>query len=514
MRRTVIAALAIVAPLTALAQDISSEITALQTERLRALDFAPFLEVQEGFQSTPEQDAQIIGADIPALQAALADGSLTSETLTLWHLSRIARLDDGLRSYLELNPAALEEARAADARRAAGQFLGPLDGIPVSLKDNIGTAGPMHTTANAEVLLDNVAEADASLVANLRAAGAVILGKASLSEFAGVIASGYPSGGNGAIAGQTVNPLGPYPTFGSSAGSAVGVAAHLAVVSVGTETSGSLIAPASVMSLVGMKPSAGGVSGEGVIPLVLNNDSAGPIARSVMDAALLLEVIDTTDVPYTAGLSTGALDGVSVGVMAADISAAGPYGDQLSRVGATLAILGADMHPVTLSDPTGAVDAIILLISTGIRLDMMPYITARHPDLVTPEDLIAYNAANAARRAPFGQNLIEAIAPMSLDLTLADHQDMALQMTAAAGAALEAAFATAGAEVLVSMNNTHSSYYATAGYPAITVPMGRDSTGQPSGVTLIGRQGADARLLAFAFALEQATRARIMPDVD
>lgn len=514
MIRMLMAAMVAAVPLPVLAQDVASEIGVLQTARLRPLDFAPFPEVRQGFASTPELDALILGADIPALQAAMADGRLSSETLTLWHLTRIARLDEGLRAYVELNPAALDEARASDARRAAGQVIGPLDGIPVSLKDNIGTAGPMHTTANAEVLLDNIAPADAALVARLRASGAVILGKASLSEFAGVIAKGYPSGGNGAVAGQTANPLGPWPTFGSSAGSAVGVSAHLAVVSVGTETSGSLIAPSAVMSLVGMKPSAGVVSGIGVIPLINNNDSAGPIARSVTEAAHLLGAIDTTEADYTTGLTADALDGVSVGVIAGDIAATGLYGEQLTTVGATLSILGADEHPVALTDPTGTIDAFVVFISSGIRHDMMPYITARNPELVTPEDLIAYNAADPERRAPFGQDLITPIASLSVGMTPTDHQEIAVAMTTAATDALEAAFSAANADVLVSMNNLHSPFYATAGYPAITVPLGRDSTGQPSGATLIGHKGEDARLLAFAYAFEQATRARIVADSD
>jgi amidase len=268
------------------------------------------------------------------------------------------------------------------------------------------------------------------------------------------------------------------------------------------------------MSLVGMKPSAGVISGDGVIPLVINNDSAGPIARSVTDAALLLDAIDTTDVDYAAMLSADALDSVSVGVIEGDIIAAGLYDDQLATVGATLARLGAMTHRADLTDPTGTLDAFVIFISSGIRHDMMPYLTARHPALVTPEDLIAYNAADPDRRAPFGQDLITPIASLSVGMNPTDHAEIAAAMTKAATDALEATFADTDADLLVSMNNLHSTFYATAGYPAVTVPMGRDSTGQPSGVTLIGRKGADAQLLAYAYAVEQATRARIVPDGD
>lgn len=492
------------------AEPVDAHIAAVQVARLRPLDFAPFAQALAGFQATPEHDALIFGADIAALQQARQEGRLTAEALTLWHLARIARHDDRLRSLLELNPAALEEARASDARAKAGQLLGPMDGIPLTLKDNIGTAAPMHTTANAEILLENIAPSDAALVRALRAQGAVILGKASLSEFAGAIAPGLPSGGNGAVGGQAVNPLGPWPTYGSSAGSAMGVAAHLAVVSVGTETSGSLVAPAGVASLVAMKPSKGLVSGEGIVPLVLNNDSAGPIARTVRDAALLLAAIDTVEVDYTKGLSHAALSGVRVGVVTGDVPEAAGASELLARAGAGLAMAGAQMHPARLTDPTGTMDGFILLLSSGLRHDMMPYITARHPDLVTPEDLIAYNEADAARRAPFGQGLIRLIAPLAKDMSAADHAEAGAAMTKAATDALEAAFAEGpGADVLLSFANFQAPFYATAGYPAITLPMGRKDAGEPAGITLIGRKGQDAALLGYAHALEQLTHGHI-----
>jgi amidase len=509
MRRLVFA-LALLMPLGAQAEDVAAGLEAVQTERLRPLDFAPFSGALAAFQPPAEIDAFLMVAGIADIRAAMAAGELTSETLTLWHLARIQHLDDRLRGMLELNPAALDEARAADARRAAGQPLGPLDGIPVSLKDNIGTAGPMHTTANAEILLDDVAAGDAALVASLRAAGAVIIGKASLSEFAGSFATGYPSGGNGAVGGQAVNPLGPFPTYGSSSGSAISVAAHYAVVSIGTETAGSLVAPAGVMSLVGMKPTAGLVSTEGVVPLILSNDGPGPIARSVTDAALLLAAVDTVEVDYATGLSTDAFIGVRVGVLIADTARPGTMSGAATRTGAVLSMLGAEMMPVTLDDPTGALAQFLIYLSAGMRHDMMPYVTAHVPAVATLEDHIAYNRADPARRMPFGQDLLERFAPLSEDLSRAEYEKLAADMTKAMTDAMEAAFAAnGGVEVLVGMANLQSPFYATAGYPAITVPIGRRDDGEPLGVTLIGKKGQDAQLLAYAYAFEQATRAHI-----
>lgn len=512
--RGAVLALALLAPVVAQADEVAARLEVLQTERLRRLDFAPFDAGLAAMQLPPDADAFLRSAGIFELQAAMTAGELSSEAITLWHIDRIRRLDDRLRGMLELNPAALEEARGADARRAAGQILGPLGGIPVSLKDNIGTAGPMYTTANAEVLFDNVATEDAALVANLRAAGAVIIGKASLSEFAGLLASGYPSGGNGAVVGQGINPLGPFPTYGSSSGSAISVAAHFAVVSIGTETAGSLVAPAGVMRLVGMKPTAGLVSTKGVVPLISSNDGPGPIARSVLDAALLLAAADTVDLNYAASLSADALTGVRVGVLTSDTARAGNLSGATTRAGAVLAMLGAQMVPVTLDDPTGAMAQFLVYLSGGMRYDMMAYVTAHNSAIVALEDLIAYNHADPARRIPFGQDLLEMLAPRSADLSREDYGRLAVDMTSAMTAAMEAAFAAqGGVEVLVGMANLQSPFYATAGYPAITVPIGRRDDGEPVGVTLIGKKGQDAQLLAYAYAFEQAARAHIPADL-
>jgi amidase len=512
--RPLVVALAFLMPFEVQAEDVAARLLAVQTERLRPLDFAPFGEALAAFQPPAELDGFLMVAGIADLQAAMTTGDLSSETLTLWHLARIQRLDDGLRGMLEMNPAALDEARAADARRAAGQSFGPMDGIPVSLKDNIGTAGPMHTTANAEILFDRVAAADATLVASLRAAGAVIIGKASLSEFAGTLASGYPSGGNGAVGGQGVNPLGPFPAYGSSSGSAISVAAHFAVVSIGTETAGSLVAPAGVMSLVGMKPSAGLVSTEGVVPLIAGNDGPGPIARTVQDAALLLAAADTAEVDYAAGLSADALTGVRVGVLLADIANAGMGTEAMTRTAAALVMLGADPAPVTLDVPPDVIRQFFVYLSAGMRYDMMPTVAAHNPGVVTLEDLIAYNSEDPKRRVPFGQDLLEKYAPLSADISAADYARLTADLHRALTEAMDAAFAAQGrVEVLVSIANRHSIFYATAGYPAITVPIGRKDSGEPVGMTLIGKKGQDAQLLSYAYAFEQATRARIPADL-
>jgi amidase len=513
-------------PPSAIAQQSAAEPGNI--ERLRALDFSPFGPALSKLkpETTAAIDQILQAGTIADLQAAMAAG-LSSEDLTLYFLARIRKHDEKLRSYLELNPNALEEARAADRLRASGKVLGPLHGIPVNLKDNIQTAGPMHTTAGAQVLLDNVVADDAVLVKKLRAAGAVILGKANLSEFAGVVTNGPLIGGTSAVGGRTVNPHGNFPTGGSSSGSAASTAAMLTMVSVGTETSGSLLAPAAWNGVVGMKPSKGVVSGEGIVPLILNNDSAGPLARTVTDAAILLGGMGEKNEDYAAGLKIDALDGVTVGMLSQSIAALKGNGPMIQTAAAILAACGAKIRPVTLVDDPDWAKAgpFTSYIGAGIRFDMMPYVAKRKPAVRTLEDLLAYNMRDSKIRTPFGTELLVMLEKETKGITDAKFRAMGLRLSKGAAKTLDATFARTGAEVLVSLENLHSTYYATAGYPAITVPLGRregggsigasglPSKGMPAGLTLIGKPGQDGKLLAHAYAFEQASNLRIPPAV-
>jgi amidase len=497
------------------------------TARLRALDWSPFEATLRRHPADRMRavDEVMSNVTVPELQAAMQGGRFTARELTLYFLARIRRHDERLRTYLELNPRALDEAQASDARRQAGKLLGPFDGIPVSLKDNIETAAPMHTTAGAEVLLGNVAPQDAPLVAQLRAGGAIILGKANLSEFAGAVTFGQLEGGFTAVGGQTVNPHGHYPTSGSSSGSAAGVAALLATVSVGSETAGSLIGPSSYNGVVGMKPSRALVNGAGVVPLALSNDSPGPIGRTVTDVAALLDAIDVASVDYVAGLRADALDGMTVGVLNADIVARPDNTALLQGASASLAALGARLRPATIvrTSDWGPYENFLAYLSAAIRFDMMPYVAARSRTVKTFEDLIAYNAADAPRRIPTGQMLFELLAPLSSGKSAADYAAVTERMRRAATAMLDTTFSKTAADVLVSFETAHSEIYATAGYPAISVPLGRRATGRvippsdvssvgmPVGITFIGKPGEDAKLLAYAYAFERATQLRIQP---
>lgn len=503
-------------PLPAQTTDQGAQVVVVsQVPRLRALDQA-YLDAAAA-RITPERSRELLellGRIAPAdLREKLRQGGLTSVELAAFYLARIGMHDEELRSVLEVNPAALEEAAASDLRLRVGGGRGPLDGFPVILKDNIETAGPMHTTANAAILLDNVAASDAAVVERLRGAGAVILGKASLSEFAGPVQNGSPMGGAGAVGGQTINPYGPYPTFGSSSGPAVAVSALLAHMGVGTETSGSLIAPATAAGIVALKPTKGRIPGDGIIPLISHNDTAGPMGRTVEDVAALFSVLALDSKIDPSAFDVSALDRVAVGLLAGDIAADPQFAGVLPRLTSVLATAGADVRPAELTDKTGEMKFFGVLLGSGVRHEVLPYVSARHPEIRTPEDLIAWNAREPRTRVPFGQDLLEVMAQVGASVSVADHEDFGLELGKVAHATLETALADAGAEVLISTSSIHAPLYATAGWPAVTVPLGLSASGMPNGITIIGRKGEDERILAMAWAIEQTTQARVAPPV-
>ena len=361
----------------------------------------------------PERDGEIAalmeGASIAMVQHLMERGALSSEELATHLLARIARLDPSLGSFIELDPAALDEARALDSKRRSGVILGPLHGIPISIKDNIETAGPMHTTAGAIVLADHVADGDAPVVSALRGAGALILGKANLSELAGAMVR---TPGVSAVGGQTRNPHGArFSPGGSSSGSAVSVAAGLVMASVGTETSGSLIAPASFNGVVGMKPSAGLVPQDGIVPLVSALDTAGPIAGCVADVALLLGVMAAGDLQVD--ISPSALQGVSVGILRADIlDQRTPLEDTsdnaaiLARLEDGLLAAGAVTRDVRIASDGAMADferGFMRVVLGGLSHDTMAYLGAAGVAASRVADLHAYNLRSPRVRMPKGQ---------------------------------------------------------------------------------------------------------------
>lgn len=496
--------------------------------------------------ATPAHAYDVAEKSLDVLRADLDAGRVTSAELVTAYEARIARFDPTLHAVIALNPQALDQARQADVARRAHATHRPLEGIPILIKDNIESADAVATTAGSLALAGNVTGRDAPLVARLRAAGAIILGKTNLSEWAN-IRSNHSISGWSATGGQARNPYDPRrSTCGSSAGSGAAAAASFAAAAVGTETDGSITCPSAINGLVGFKPTVGLVSRTHVVPISHSQDTPGPMARSVRDAALLLGGMagsdpadhataraDSLGHDFTRGLTPDALKGARIGVMR---FAAGfhPKTDALfERALATLRAAGATL--VEIKAPPPATDGVgereQLVLSTELKADMATYLASTDPAKVpsrTLADLIAFNRAHAAQElALFGQDYFEEAdktkglgdpayikaaaeakakaGPEGIDRMLADNHVTALVAPTLGPAwlidpVLKDNFVGGGAGGLA----------AVAGYPHLTVPMGAVS-GLPVGLSIVGTAWDDARLLAYGYAFEQAAHARQAP---
>ncbi|HZX70631.1 MAG TPA: amidase [Rhodanobacter sp.] len=484
-------------------------------------------------------------ASIAQLQQRMHAGSLNSRDLTQDFLDRIRHIDQSgpsLRAVLETNPDALQLARALDARRT--QAHGPLYGIPVMLKDNIDTGDRMRTTAGSLALTGAPAAHDATLVARLRKAGAVILGKTNLSEWAS-FRSNHSSSGWSGVAGQTRNPyaLDRNPC-GSSAGSAVAVAAGLTTVAIGTETDGSIICPASMNGIVGIKPTLGLVSRAGIVPISHNQDTAGPMARDVADAAALLTVIAGSDprdpatldadkhkTDYARFLDPNGLRGKRIGVVR-QLAGNEPNADRvLDAAIATMKAQGAIIiDPVTLPHLSELGDPEMTVLLYDFKHDLNAYLATRTGlGVHSLADVIAFDKAHASEEMPwFGQELFEqaeAKGPLT-DKAYVDALAKAKRLSGPEGidAALQAQHLDALlapswgpaymtdlvlGDHVVSGNPTIggvSQPAAMAGYPSITVPAGW-AHGLPVGIVLFGAKWSEPTLISIAYGFEQHTHA-------
>jgi amidase len=480
-------------------------------------------------QQTPMVEERSIGG----LQAAMAGGT-SSAAITAAYLARIAAMDrtgPTLRAIIATNPDALAQARASDARRRAGKTLGPLDGVPVLIKDNIETLDPMATTAGSLALKDNVTHRDAPVVAKLRGAGAVILGKTNLSEWANIRSTASMSGWS-AVGGLVRNPYALDRTAcGSSSGSGAAIAASFAAAAVGTETDGSVVCPAAMNGLVGLKPTLGVISGQHVVPISHSQDTPGPMARSVMDAAIMLSnMVSVTGAAtnYHRGLSRASLRRVRLAVLRP------PMPDALKeRYEAQLLVLkraGAVLVDADQPKLDGLGEAELDVLKTELKADLDAYL-ATTPAAVktrTLDQVIAFNAANKATEMPFfGQELFEQAAKTK-GLSDAEYLGLRAKSLRLAGAeGVDAMLKTAKATILVSptyglpwlsdsVSGDHadgpsaSELPAVAGYPHLTVPMGLVK-GLPVGLSFIATAGGDQAVLDAGYVYEQASRARVAP---
>jgi amidase len=465
-----------------------------------------------------------------------ASGDLSAVELTEAYLDRIGRLNPVLHAVIETNPAAVEIAARRDAERRAGRARGPLHGIPVLIKDNIATNDRMETTAGSLALVGSRVPRDATVVARLRAAGAVILGKANLSEWANfrglhpraVADAGVHVNGWSARGGFTRNPydLGSDPC-GSSSGSGAAPAANLCTVAVGTETDGSIVCPSARNAVVGLKPTVGLVSQVGIIPISHSQDTAGPMARSVTDAAIMLDALRSPfgevlgrRLPrdYRSALRPGALRGARIGVNRAQFS--GDTADAglnavAERAFATMTALGA-----TLIDPIDPVDAAsieddeLTVLLVECRAGMDSYLShLRGTHLRTLDDVIAFNDEHCADELRFfGQELFEvAVATTGLD-DPAYRAARTRCLAATRSNGIDRILTRDRLDAIVAPAYGDSSGPAVSGYPVISIPTGLTDDGRPGGIWLSGGFLSETSLLAFAFDLERAVDPRSRPN--
>ncbi|MDQ2870971.1 MAG: amidase [Acidobacteriota bacterium] len=483
------------------------------------------------------------------LQKRMQSGADTSRSLVSRYLARIDALDRRgplLRAVIEPNPDAVTIAEALDAERRNGRVRGPLHGIPILLKDNIGTADRMTTTAGSLALEGSIPSADSAVARRLREAGVVILGKANLSEWAN-FRSTHASSGWSARGGQCRNPyaLDRNPS-GSSSGSGAAVAANLCAAAVGSETDGSVVSPSNNCGIVGFKPTLGFVSRAGIIPIAHSQDTAGPMARNVTDAAILLAAMSGADAPdpstrsaaehplpdFSRSVGSGGLQGLRIGVPRKGLFGQSVSADRLVEAAlADLKRLGAVLVDPADIETIGDVDkSEFEVLLYEFKADLNAYLAALPAGGARPRtlgDLIAFNEKNRDREMPFfGQEIFvqaEKKGPLT-DKAYRQALEKDLRLTRKEGIdrtmdrhKLDAFVApTSGPASLIDLVNGDygaggcSTFPAVAGYPHVTVPAGF-AFGLPVGISFFGRAWSDATLIRIAYAYEQATRHRKPP---
>jgi amidase len=515
---------------------------------------------------------RVDNASLADVQQALAGGRTNATMLTRAYLARIAAYDCAgpcLSSVREVNPDALAIAGLSDGQKPSRRY--PLAGIPILVKDNIATADRQHTTAGSLALESARAKQDATVVRRLRAAGAVILGKANMTEFANFIAIDMPAGYS-SLGGQVKNPYAPalddkavpiVPPGGSSSGSAVAVAAGLCAAAIGTETSGSLLSPATQNGLVTVKPTVGLISRAGIIPIAPSQDTAGPLTRTVRDAAILLNVLAARDpldpstrrsqrpADYTAVLDKNGLKGARIGLpsdpadtandfyfgklsprsaqvmseVVETLRAAGaeivraniPTAGWIAGPGTTMAVLNRNPESSTKYAPTHNPIVFVYEIKQALNAYLREW--ASETPIGTMADVIAFNAAHADTALRFGQDLFLAAEATRGDLSEPEYRTArAMDQRSAAVLGLDAYMEAHRLDAVLFPGRDGAAISAKAGYPSVQVPAGftagfngKDTPDYPLGATFTGRAWSEPTLLRLAYAFEQASQARRPP---
>lgn len=479
-------------------------------------------------------------ADLVSMQNAMTTGECTSEALVLAYIERIHRYNPLINAVLEINPDALDLAINLDLERSTTGSRGPLHGIPILLKDNIDTHDRMHTSAGSIALAESFAAEDSFIATKLRAAGAVLLGKTNMTEWSNFMSNCMPAGYS-SRGGYVLNPYGPGKLFvsGSSSGSAAAVAVNLAAASIGTETAGSIIGPASQHFLVGIKPTVGLVSRSGIIPISISQDTPGPIARTVTDAVILLGGIVGIDEydkatwasphrtfhDYTTYLDRDFLRKARIGIPRYYYQSLDE--ERLSVMEAAIDVLrgqGAtviDPVDIQLEQHPWNNDVICYEFKTGLNR----YLSKLNPDVPVHslQELISYNQIHAASALKFGQDNLIRSEQNALNETTYQFKRQEYNHPAVTQG-IDYALDQHGLDALMLPGDIDGMYIAARlGYPLITVPAGYsakgtidadgDSTQGPFGVVFSGRAFSEPTLISIAYSFEQATLSRRPPDM-
>ena len=461
----------------------------------------------------------ILEQDIPTLQQHISDKTFNYEALTKFYLYRIRKFDRensfSLNSVIAINQNVINEARKLDKDRSGG--LHSVYGMPILLKDNINASG-MPTTAGAVALKENYAE-DAFIVKQLKEKGALILGKANLSEWAYFFCGDCPSGYS-AIGGQTLNPYGRriIDTGGSSSGSGVSVATNFCAAAVGSETAGSILSPASQNSAVGLKPTVGLLSRSGIVPISSTLDTAGPITKNVMDNAILLDAMfgeDENDpksflILWETGFYTNEIEQTNL--------KGKRFGAPKRLLSDTLYIKALDVlkskgaEIVEIEEQELQLPNFLSLLNLDMRKDLPEYMenfTNSKIDLRTVSDVIEFNSKDSLNRMPYGQNLFKGIVADKGDSEFLERIKDTLKTNGKQY--FDTPLRAHSLDGFLSINNYHAAFAAVAEYPALTVPMGYTKDGMPKGLTFIARRLQEKQLLQWAFVYEQASKKRVPP---
>src|SRR5437016_3849626 len=470
-----------------------------------------------------------VEATIPQLQAAMAAGQLTAHDLVLGYLQRIQSLNPTLHAVIETNSNAVAIASSLDNERSRGIVRGPLHGIPLLVKDNIATLDNMQTTAGSLAIYGSQVPADAPIIQRLRAAGAIILGKSNLGEWANFrgFDFAYPLAvGWSARGGDTKNAydLG-YTSWGSSSGSGAGAAANLCAAAVGTETDGSITGPSAVENIFGLKPTLGLISQDGIVPISHQQDTAGPMARSVTDVAILLGIMQSPQTDYTPLLQRGALNGKRIGrdvrYFVYSYYGSGIPGDELTVAFAENALSVMERLGATVVDTdTGDVYAYAVnppdeftALLFEFRAQIADYLaTLTHTDMRTLADLIAFNQAHCPQELVYYDQDVFLLAEQFVGYPN-DPNYIAARSNATntARAGIDGAIARDHLDAIVAPHLTNSTGPAVAGYPNFSMPVGIRSSGRPAGMLMYSTAFREAQLIAMAYDLEPALNARQQP---